>query len=136
MGKVVDEYNAFILHYVEVAQQTHCEMFCLGCEMSSTEGFEQKWRNLILESRKRYDGLLTYNVNHGKAQDVRFWDALDVIGMSGYYPLGHYMQMAGIEGADRPDYQVTLSGSPDCLEADSGGTCSNQPSVGKTDFLY
>jgi hypothetical protein len=102
------EYNTFILHYVQIAQQTGCEMFCLGCEMNSVEPFEQKWRELIREARRKYDGLLTYNVNHGRAQEVRFWDALDVIGMSGYYPLGHFMQAAGIEGSDRPDYQVTI----------------------------
>ncbi len=104
-----DEYNQFILHYVDIAQKTGCEMVCLGCEMSSTESFEIKWRELIHEARKRYDGLLTYNVNHGGADHVRFWDALDVIGMSGYYHLGHYMRQAGIEGVDKPDYRATLS---------------------------
>jgi hypothetical protein len=102
------EYNTFILHYVRIAQQAGCEMFCLGCEMNSVEPFEQKWRELIREARKQYTGLLTYNVNHGRAQEVRFWDALDVIGMSGYYALGKYMQAAGIPGADQPDYQVTI----------------------------
>lgn len=103
-----DAYNAFILHYIRIAQQTGCEMFCIGCEMNSVEPFEQKWRELIWEARKLYSGLLTYNANHGREQEVRFWDALDVIGMSGYYPLGNYMQAAGIEGADQSDYQVAI----------------------------
>lgn len=107
-GKWWDEYSRFILHYVKIAEQTRCEMVCLGCEMSSTEPFETRWRQLIHDTRRIYNGLLTYNVNHGKQDDVRFWDALDVIGMSGYYYLGYYMQMAGIKGADKPDYQVTL----------------------------
>ncbi len=103
-----EEYRSFILHYADIAQKTQCEMLCIGCEMNSTETFEQQWRELISQIRKRYSGLLTYNVNHGRGDSVRFWDALDVIGMSGYYPLGSFMQQAGIEGVEQPDFQPTL----------------------------
>jgi hypothetical protein len=103
-----EQYRTFILHYADIAQKTRCEMLCIGCEMNSTETFEQQWRELIAETRKHYGGLLTYNVNHGRGDSVRFWDALDVIGMSGYYHLGYFMQKAGIEGVEQPDFQPTL----------------------------
>jgi hypothetical protein len=103
-----EEYEAFILHYAAVAEQTQCEMFCLGCEMGSTEGFEVKWRHLIKQTRDKYKGLLTYNVNHDHYDSLRFWDALDVISISAYFWLGQYMEDAGIPGAKDPNTVVGI----------------------------
>lgn len=63
-------------------------MLCLGCEMGSTEQFESRWRNLIAEVREVYRGVITYDVNHGEEQQVAWWDAVDVISISAYYPVG------------------------------------------------
>ncbi len=81
-------YGQFILHYAKIAQETNCEMFCLGCEMGSTERYVKQWRNLIAEVRKVYTGFLTYSANHGSEDRIGWWDAIDIIGMSGYYPVG------------------------------------------------
>jgi hypothetical protein len=81
-------YGEFILHYAKIAQETHCEMLCLGCEMGSTERYGKKWRDLIAEVRKVYTGFLTYSANHGNEDRIGWWDAIDIIGMSGYYPVG------------------------------------------------
>jgi hypothetical protein len=97
-----DEYQAFILHYAAIAQQTQCEMYCLGCEMGNTEEFETKWRYLIQQARDQYKGVLTYNVNHDHYDSLRFWDDLDVISVSAYFWLGQYMEDAGIRGAKDP----------------------------------
>ena len=63
-------------------------MLCLGCEMGTSERFATQWRNLIAEVRKVYTGPITYNANHGNEDKVTWWDAVDIIGMSGYYPVG------------------------------------------------
>ncbi|MGA2172919.1 MAG: glycosyl hydrolase family 53 [Sedimentisphaerales bacterium] len=81
-------YGRFLLHYAKIAQETKCELFCLGCEMSSTERFVEQWRGLIAEVRKVYSGPITYNANHDNESKVKWWDAVDVIGMSGYYSVG------------------------------------------------
>ena len=78
-------YDAYILHYAEIAQYTGCEMFCLGCEMLGTERKEGYWRSLIAEVRKVYTGPLTYNTNHGKEETAKWYDAIDYIGTSAYY---------------------------------------------------
>jgi hypothetical protein len=57
----------------------------LGCEMSSTEEFEDRWRELIGKVRDVYFGSITYDVNHGREDDVRWWDAVDFISVSAYY---------------------------------------------------
>jgi hypothetical protein len=79
------DFSAFVRHYAELAAETRCEMFCLGCEMNSTESFESEWRTLIADVRQSYKGLLVYDVNHDREREVRWWDAVDVIGVSAYY---------------------------------------------------
>jgi hypothetical protein len=80
-------YEAFLLHYAAVAQAEKCEVLCIGCEMASTERFEKEWRALIAKIRKAYSGPLVYNCNHGSEDKVAWWDAVDIIGISGYYPV-------------------------------------------------
>lgn len=80
-------YTAFICHYAEIAEYTGCEMFCIGCEMLGTEHKEEFWRELIARVREIYHGPLVYNTNHGKEDNVAWFDALDYIGTSAYYPV-------------------------------------------------
>lgn len=82
------DFRAFLLHYAKIAEETGCEMYCLGCEMISTEDFDIKWRNLITDVKQVYAGPITYNTNHGREDKIVWWDAVDVISMSAYYPVG------------------------------------------------
>ncbi|OHB50019.1 MAG: hypothetical protein A2Y10_13765 [Planctomycetes bacterium GWF2_41_51] len=82
------DFRLFLLHYAKIAEETNCEMLCLGCEMESTEEFEIRWRNLITEIRQVYGGPLVYNANHGREDKIAWLDAVDVIGISAYYPVG------------------------------------------------
>jgi hypothetical protein len=82
------DFREFLLHYAQIAEETKCEMLCLGCEMGTTERFVDRWRSVIADVRKVYSGAITYNANHGNEDKVRWWDAVDIIGMSGYYPVG------------------------------------------------
>lgn len=83
-------YNAYILHYAKIAEETECEMFCIGCEMVQTDRRETEWRQLITEVRKVYSGIVTYNCDKYQEDNVNWWDALDVISSSGYYPIGDW----------------------------------------------
>jgi hypothetical protein len=80
-----DCYERFILHYARIAEEKQAEGFCLGCEMSSTEEFDLRWRQLIGKVREVYHGSLTYDVNHGREAEVPWWDAVDFISVSAYY---------------------------------------------------
>lgn len=79
-------YTNFILHYAAIAEESGCEMFCIGCELVQTDKREAEWRALITEVRKVYSGILTYNCDKYQEDNVTWWDALDVISSSGYYP--------------------------------------------------
>lgn len=83
------DYQQFMLHYAALAAETHCDILALGCEMISTERFESQWRELIAGVRKVYSGPLTYNANHGGLRNIAWWDAVDLISVSAYYPVGN-----------------------------------------------
>jgi len=77
-------YSAYILHHARIAQETRCEMFCVGCELRSTERFETQWRQLIEKVREVYTGPLVYNGMFETMWFVRWWDDVDVLGLSAY----------------------------------------------------
>jgi hypothetical protein len=79
-------YTDFILHYAAIAEESGCEMFCIGCELVQTDRREAEWRALIAEVRKVYHGIITYNCDKYQEDNVTWWDELDVISSSGYYP--------------------------------------------------
>lgn len=79
-------YDRFILHYAEIAKETACDMFCVGCEMVQADKREADWRHLIKQVRETYQGLITYNCDKYQEEHVRFWDAVDMVSSSGYYP--------------------------------------------------
>lgn len=81
-------YTGFAVHYASLAEREHMEMFAVGTELKGTSGRESDWRRVIAEVRKVYRGRLTYSANwDGEVDSVRFWDALDLIGVQAYYPL-------------------------------------------------
>lgn len=83
-------YTDFQLHYAEIAEKTGCEMFIAGCEMVQTERRENEWRALIDELRQTYHGLISYNTDKYQEHNVKWWDAVDVISASGYYPINDW----------------------------------------------
>lgn len=83
-----ESYKNFMLHYAELAQKCGVEMLCIGCEMLGTEKRANDWCYLIQEIRRVYKGILIYNTNHGHEDDQEWFDALDYIGTSAYYPVG------------------------------------------------
>lgn len=82
-----DSYREFILHYARLAEEIHAETFCVGNELVIASSHEKAWRQLIAKTRKVYHGRLTYGANFDEVFNVPFWDALDAIGVSAYFPL-------------------------------------------------
>ncbi|GEM00906.1 hypothetical protein SAMN05421839_10319 [Halolactibacillus halophilus] len=83
-------YTAYQTHYADIAERTGCEMMIVGCEMVQTERRADDWRALIREVREVYQGLVSYNTDKYQENRVTFWDAVDVISSSGYYPTGQW----------------------------------------------
>ncbi len=85
--KWFQSYGDYMKYYAQLAEETGCEMLCIGCEMCGTERKEKHWRKLIGEIREIYSGKLIYNTNHGHEDDVKWFDAVDYIGTSAYFPV-------------------------------------------------
>lgn len=80
-------YGKFMEYYAQLAEETGCEMLCIGCEMCGTERKESHWRELIKKVRGSYSGKLIYNTNHGHENDSQWFDAVDYVGTSAYFPV-------------------------------------------------
>lgn len=85
-------YTEFQLHYAKIAQECGCEMFIAGCEMVQSERREAEWRKLISDIRQVYTGLVSYNTDKYQENNVKWWDCVDVISSSGYYPIDKWEQ--------------------------------------------
>lgn len=82
-----DDYERFILHFATLARDAHVDALCIGNELRRTAKDHARWRVMIANIRSVYKGPLTYGANFDEVFDVPFWDALDWIGVSGYFPL-------------------------------------------------
>jgi len=111
-------YRQFMVHYAKLAQEMSCEMLCIGCEMVQTDRREQQWREIIQAVREVYDGLITYNCDKYQENQVKWWDAVDIISSSGYYPIDQWEQQldrieAVIEQYNKPFFFME-AGCPNC----------------------
>jgi len=81
-------YEKYILDIATMANESHVEMICIGTEIKhSAEGRPQFWSKLIQKLRKIYSGKLCYSANWDQYNSVPFWNELDYIGISAYFPL-------------------------------------------------
>lgn len=83
-----EEYRKFILFYAKIASEYDVELFCIGTEFKiSARKRPQFWKALIKEIKEVYCGKLTYSSNWDSYTIPKFWDDLDYIGISAYFPL-------------------------------------------------
>jgi hypothetical protein len=81
-------YEGFVLPYAEAARAAGADAFCVGRELDTTViRREADWRRLIAKVRAVFPGPLAYSANFDTWREVGFWDALDSIGVSAYFPL-------------------------------------------------
>lgn len=85
-----ESYSAFQTHFAEVAQKTGCDLFIAGCEMVQSERREKEWRGVISDIRGYYKGNVSYNTDKYQEHNVKWWDAVDIISSSGYYPINDW----------------------------------------------
>ncbi len=81
-------YSDYILELARLSEEYGVEIFCFGTELKiAIQERTAYWNSLIKEIRKVYSGKLTYSSNWDSYEDVPFWDELDYIGISAYFPL-------------------------------------------------
>lgn len=85
-----ESYRDFMLHYAKIAEENKVEMLCIGTELTSVATIkEEMWKEKIIAPVKEvYKGPLTYAANWNEEfTHVKFWDALDFVGIDAYFPL-------------------------------------------------
>lgn len=80
-------YTDWIVIQAKMAQKGKADLFSVGVEYIKTLHREKDWRKVIKAVRKVYKGKITYSANWDSYTKVRFWDALDYIGIQAYFPL-------------------------------------------------
>jgi hypothetical protein len=80
-------YGSMVSHYAQVAQQGSVWLYFLGSEMNNQQGDSNDWRTIATSVRRMYTGQIAYQVNWDRVPTVTFWDAVDVVSVSAYFPL-------------------------------------------------
>jgi hypothetical protein len=80
-------YGEGILRLATIAAEEGVDSFSVGSEFGSLESSQGFWRRLIADVRGVFEGTLLYSANWDHAHRTPFWDALDRIGVTGYYEL-------------------------------------------------
>lgn len=81
------DYETWIVEMARLAQAHEVELFCVGLEFTHAEKFPERWLKIIAAVRAVYFGKITYGGNWHEFESVKFWDALDYIGVLAYFPL-------------------------------------------------
>lgn len=86
------KYTEYVVYYAEMAKREKVEMLCIGTELNTAATTRpNEWRELIKQVRSVYSGQLTYASHWDTYMDIRFWDALDYVGINAYFPLTEKM---------------------------------------------
>lgn len=80
-------YGRFITAQADLARELRADSLAVGSELLRLERHADRWRALIEACRARFRGRLTYSANWDQYRPIAFWDALDYVGLTGYYTL-------------------------------------------------
>jgi Glycoside Hydrolase Family 113 len=85
VARFFDTYGAWTVAVARAARGA--DALSVGNELERMVPYEAQWRRLIGRVRAVTDARLTYAANWDGYAAVRFWDALDAIGVQAYFPL-------------------------------------------------
>lgn len=80
-------WEKHVCRVADLARENAADLLCVGCETVGADHREAEWRALIKEVRRRYQGPITYNCDKYQEEHITWWDALDYMSSSGYYPM-------------------------------------------------
>lgn len=82
-----NEYGLFVDYCAQIAEEIESPLFCVGCEMVASNHRSEQWRKVIKSARNYYSGPVTYNCDKYQESNIDWWDEVDIISSSGYYPI-------------------------------------------------
>lgn len=82
-----ESYTRFMLHYARLAESAGVDMLCTGCEMAGMDSQADRCVTMVSKVREVFSGLIMHNINHGDELRFPWLSAVDVVGISAYYPV-------------------------------------------------
>lgn len=130
-------YSDFQCHFAKIAEEKKCEMFIAGCEMVMSEHRDEEWRGVIADIRKCYSGTVSYNTDKYQEDNVTWWDAVDIISSSGYYPINDWeRQLDRIEAVAKKFGKPFFFAETGCMSATGSQNVPNDWSIkGEADLI-
>jgi len=80
-------YTRYVLYNAAIAQEAKADAVSVGVELEGTTGRSAQWRALIVAVREIYKGPVCYSAAFEEWKRIDWWDAVDVIGITAYWPL-------------------------------------------------
>ena len=82
-----ERYGDFLVEQAKLAEASGAAAFCVGVEMKATTHREADWRRVVERVREVYGGVVTYSANSDSWREIAWWDAVDCVGITAYFPL-------------------------------------------------
>lgn len=83
-------YVAYMAYWAAIAQEQGADGFCVGAELSGTEGQEAHWRSTFAAVRAVYTaGPVYYSSTGSSGAAIKWWDASDYVAWDVYPDLGY-----------------------------------------------
>ena len=99
-------YDKFIDVAAALAEDSGVTVLSIGVELKAISASPDTYRRMKLlrdRVRRTFRGELTYSANWDEAEQVLFWDLVDLAGVNGYYPL----QPDPVRGAEKIGRRLT-----------------------------
>lgn len=80
-------YGVLLQQLARDAAFVDAERLVVGSELCALERQEAAWRAQIADVRAVFDGRVTYSANWDHYRSVPFWDAVDEVGTTAYFPV-------------------------------------------------
>ena len=94
--------------------------------MVMSEHREKEWRKLITDIRGVYSGLVSYNTDKYQENQITWWDAVDVISSSGYYPIDDWdNQLDRIEKVVKQYHKPFFFAEAGCMATEDSNLVPN-----------
>jgi hypothetical protein len=87
LNRFFQNYEQYILSFAKLADELKIPLMSVGSELESMEVHKDSWLKVIAAVRAVYKGKLTYSANWDSYKKTPFFDALDYIGVTGYFEL-------------------------------------------------
>lgn len=86
LGLFWRNYDALLRSVAVDAQRGGALRLIVGSELNSLED-DPSWSQRIQDTRERFHGALSYSANWDRYTQVRFWQHLDAVSVSAYFPV-------------------------------------------------